>query len=78
MQTVRTILHKRWQINLSIDKVRLEYVKAHILDKGFAFQSRLSSWLAKKEGHGCGGIDVTQIKQIVEALLQRGKVLSFC
>ena len=62
---------------LDRNQVRLEYVKAHILDKGFAFQSRLSSWLAKKEGHGLARIDVTQIKQIVEALLQREKFSHF-
>ena len=66
-------------VNKPLDRneLRLEYVKAHILDKGFAFQSRLGSWLAKKEGHGLARVDVTQIKHIVESLLHKEKFSHF-
>ena len=62
---------------LDRNEVRFQYVKEHILEKGFAFQSRLGTWLAKKEGHGLARVDVIQIKQIVETLLQKGKFSHF-
>ena len=62
---------------LDRNEVRFQYVKEHILEKGFAFQSRLGTWLAKKEGHGLARVDVIQIKQIVETLLQKEKFSHF-
>jgi len=62
---------------LDRNEVRFQYIKEHILEKGFAFQSRLGTWLAKKEGHGLARVDVIQIKQIVETLLQKEKFSHF-
>ena len=50
--------------------MRLKILKAHVLNKGFEYQSRLGAWLAKEEKLGLTRVDAQQVKYIVEELLK--------